>query len=342
MNNNGSTLQRSLAILGFTACILACLVMHVVPALLMGMLAFVLTGWVHDKLANTRMRHALQTAATAFIMVAGTLVVIGIISASVAGFLSGKSLNGFVDKLSDTIIEVRNFLPAAVSTYVPDSFVELKTMAASALKEHANTLASRGGEFLHHLVLFIIAAIVGVMLALSRKHAAPGLSATKAEGVFEGEWMHLWRALTTSFKQIALAQTKIALINAILTAIFLLGILPLVGWDVPYAKILVAATFVFGLLPVVGNLISNTLIVLLALSVAFPAAVTALVFLLVVHKLEYFLNSRIQGDEIGVKSWEMLLILFIFETLFGPAGMVAAPIIYAVAKKELKRAQWIA
>lgn len=337
-----STLQKTSAVTGFALCIIACLVMRLIPALLVGILAYVLTTWVHTRLHHTRLGPKLQTIATGAIMVIGTLLVIAAISGVVAGFTSGKSVTGMVDKLSDTLTELRHFLPASVSSYIPDSFVEIKQMGADALKEHANTLATRGTEFVHHVILVIVAAIVGLMLSLSQHHALAGLSASRTEGVFEGEWMHLWRSITTSFKQIAWAQAKIAFINAVLTGIFLIGILPLFGWHVPYSKMLVVATFVFGLLPVIGNLISNTLIVILALSAAFPAGIAALVFLLVVHKLEYFLNSRIQGDQIGVKSWELLLVLFIFETLFGPAGMVAAPIIYSVVKKELKRADWIA
>jgi len=37
------------------------------------------------------------------------------------------------------------------------------------------------------------------------------------------------------------------------------------------------------------------------------AAVGSLAFLVVIHKLEYFLNARIVGERIRAKAWEILL-----------------------------------
>jgi predicted PurR-regulated permease PerM len=64
-------------------------------------------------------------------------------------------------------------------------------------------------------------------------------------------------------------------------------------------------------------------------------AVTSLVFLVVIHKLEYFVNARIVGGEIRAAAWEILLALFAFEAAFGLAGMAVAPIVYAYAKQEV-------
>jgi predicted PurR-regulated permease PerM len=101
------------------------------------------------------------------------------------------------------------------------------------------------------------------------------------------------------------------------------------------AKTLVILTFIVGLLPVIGNLISNTLIVAVALSVSFPAAVTALIFLILIHKLEYFLNARIIGGQIEARAWELLIAMLVMEAAFGIPGVVAAPIFYAYIKREL-------
>jgi predicted PurR-regulated permease PerM len=69
----------------------------------------------------------------------------------------------------------------------------------------------------------------------------------------------------------------------------------------------VAVTFIVGLLPVIGNLISNTIIVVVSLSVSPLLAVSSLVFLVVIHKLEYFVNARVMGSEIHARAWELLL-----------------------------------
>jgi predicted PurR-regulated permease PerM len=94
-------------------------------------------------------------------------------------------------------------------------------------------------------------------------------------------------------------------------------------------------TFIVGLLPVIGNLISNTLIVAIALSVSFSAAVMSLVFLVLIHKLEYFLNARIVGGQIEARAWELLVAMLVMEAAFGIPGVIAAPIFYAYIKREL-------
>jgi predicted PurR-regulated permease PerM len=103
----------------------------------------------------------------------------------------------------------------------------------------------------------------------------------------------------------------------------------------PFAKTLVALTFITGLLPVVGNLISNTVIVVVSMNVSLQVAIASLAFLVLVHKLEYFLNARIVGRHIHAKAWELLVAMLLMEAAFGIAGLVAAPIYYAYLKDEL-------
>ena len=47
-------------------------------------------------------------------------------------------------------------------------------------------------------------------------------------------------------------------INTVITAVYLVIVLPLLGVSLPFAKTLVVVTFVCGLIPVVGNLIANS------------------------------------------------------------------------------------
>jgi predicted PurR-regulated permease PerM len=104
---------------------------------------------------------------------------------------------------------------------------------------------------------------------------------------------------------------------------------------VPLAGTLVALTFVCGLLPVVGNLVSNTFVVLLSLGVSPWVAVASVVFLLVVHKLEYFLNAKIVGARIGAAIWETLIAMIVLDAVFGVSGLILAPVVYAWLKGEL-------
>jgi len=48
----------------------------------------------------------------------------------------------------------------------------------------------------------------------------------------------------------------------------------------------------------VGNLVSNSIIVGIAFTISPRAAIASLFFLVALHKLEYFLNSKIIGDRI--------------------------------------------
>ena len=63
----------------------------------------------------------------------------------------------------------------------------------------------------------------------------------------------------------------------------------------------------------------------------------SLLFLIVIHKLEYFLNARIVGTQIRAHAWELLLAMLAMEAAFGIMGVVAAPIYYAYLKSELVR-----
>jgi predicted PurR-regulated permease PerM len=134
---------------------------------------------------------------------------------------------------------------------------------------------------------------------------------------------------------VVFAQVKISLLNTLFTGIYLTLILPLFDVHLPLKKTLIAVTFITGLLPVVGNLLSNTAIVVVSLSYSVNAAVASLVFLIVIHKLEYLLNARIIGSRVESRTWELLLAMLAMEAAFGIAGVIAAPIFYAYAKDEL-------
>jgi hypothetical protein len=138
-----------------------------------------------------------------------------------------------------------------------------------------------------------------------------------------------------AFRRILLAQLPISAINTTLTALYLVVVLPAFDVHLPFAKTLIAVTFIAGLLPVVGNLISNTAIFLVSLSLSFNVAMAALGYLVVIHKLEYFLNARIIGVRIDAHAWELLLAMLVLESAYGFAGLIAAPVFYAYLKSEL-------
>ena len=134
-----------------------------------------------------------------------------------------------------------------------------------------------------------------------------------------------------SFETVISAQLIISAINTALTAVFVFAT------GIRYASVLLVLTFVCGLLPIIGNIVSNTVIIALAFTVSPKLAAFAFVFLLGIHKLEYFLNSRIIGGRIHHPMWLMLLALIIGERLMGIAGIILAPVILSFVKVELQK-----
>src|SRR5690349_23923178 len=82
-------------------------------------------------------------------------------------------------------------------------------------------------------------------------------------------------------------------------------------------KTMVFITFLAGLIPVVGNLISNVVVVIVSLSVSPVVAAGSLVYLIAIHKLEYFLNARLVGRQIEARARELLLAMLVMEAAFG-------------------------
>lgn len=138
-----------------------------------------------------------------------------------------------------------------------------------------------------------------------------------------------FRDFYRSFATVMGAQITISFVNTGLTAIFLIAA------GMPHAPLLIAVTFLCGLVPIVGNLVSNTIIVFVALTVTPNLAIFALVFLVLIHKLEYFLNSKIIGDRIRNPVWLTLIALIIGERLMGIPGLILAPVVLNYLRVEM-------
>ena len=301
--------------------------LHLLPALLAGLLVYEL---VHVIAARITARTGGKIAAVGLL---ATLIV-GLLVAMLFGiveFVRGDagSLPRLLIKLAEIVEDSRNKLPDWIVEVIPGDPEAMKAAAIEWLREHAAELRLVGGDIGRVLVHLLIGMVIGAMVSLNeaRTSATPGpLAAALAERA---------RRLGDAFRNVVFAQVRISALNTFFTAIYLLAVLPLAGVHLPYAKTLVAVTFIAGLLPVVGNLISNTVIVIVSLSRSLEAAGASLLFLVVIHKLEYFLNARIVGDRIRAKAWEILLAMLLMESAFGIAGLVAAPIYYAYLKDEL-------
>lgn len=216
-------------------------------------------------------------------------------------------------------------------------FTDLDSLRAVALETVRSTLGDLGNyakvatkEFVFLVVGIVVA--IGVFLNPDfepERHRGAGQP--NLYSFYTGRIRKRFASFYKSFETVISAQLIISAINTVLTAIFVFAT------GIRYASVLIILTFVCGLLPIVGNIISNTVIIALAFTVSPKMAAFALVFLLVIHKLEYFLNSRIIGGRIHHPMWLMLLALIIGERLMGIAGIILAPVILSFVKVEMQK-----
>jgi predicted PurR-regulated permease PerM len=306
--------------------------LHLLSALLAGLLVFklvdVLTPWLRVRALG---RDGSRVLAVTLIASAVIAALIGLGIGIVALMRnSGESIPLLMQKMAQIIEDMRAILPAGLQAYVPEDGETLQRTIAEWLRSNAGSLQLAGRGISRSLVHVLMGMIIGALLSM-QKAANPAERRPLTEEIAR----HAAR-LVTAFQRVVFAQFWISLINTFFTWLYLGVVLPAFGVDLPLVKILVMLTFIVGLLPIIGNLISNTAIVVVCLSQGVPVAVASLVYLVVVHKLEYFLNARIIGSHIKARAWELLIAMLVMEAAFGITGLIAAPIFYAYFKEELR------
>lgn len=313
---------------------------HLVPAAFIGMLIFLLTRALGDAVLSRSigLRRHEQRCRLLVTMLVATLLVFGVVelTRSLSNALGNQeNLAGLAEQVSSVLMDLREKLPALLVSYLPESLLDLKTSLVALIREHSSELTKVGKESLHTLAHVLIALAIGLMLSLH--HFVPLQEAKPFARAMRQRFVRLSQA----YANVVFAQVKISAINTVFTGIFILLVMPLAGVHLPYAKTLVIITFVVGLMPIVGNLVSNSLITVVALGVSFHVALAALAFLVGIHKLEYFINAKIIGDRVQAKAWELLLAMLGMEAMFGVPGLLLAPIIYAYVKSELLAEQLV-
>ena len=318
--------------------LVAVLVLHLLSALLAGLLVNQLIHIVARRLRSAvGVRMSIGKIAALTIISTVTILALVFAIIGITGLLSGRSesLLDLMQKMADEIDSLRTHLPLWVQDYLPTDAQQLQSAAAQWLRQHADELQNAGTTFGTVMLHIIIGMIIGAMIALGEpiamRQTGPLAIAMTRRAV----------TLGNAFRRIVFAQVRISAINTVLTAIYILGLLPLMGANLPLSKTIVITTFMVGLLPVVGNLISNTIIVVVSLSISIYTAIGSLIFLVVIHKLEYFLNARIIGSKIHAHAWELLLAMLVMDSAFGIPGVIAAPIYYAYLKEELSHRKLI-
>lgn len=306
------------------------------PGLLCVCLGFLSTRWLSPKLAVlTRAPDGQAPRLAAAVVALLPVLLLAFALPRTRGLILDapgqyRELLGF---LARTVLELREKLPPELGFQLPDEAAEIQHVIAAYLASKAGALATAGRAWLVGLLFAYVGLLIGALAA-----ARPSVFDLKP--LAAQLHLRLFRFGET-FRQIVVAQFWIALFNTCLTAIFLLVLLPLTGNKLPYSMALLLLTFVAGLVPIVGNLLCNAVLTLVGLSVSPSVAAACLVFLVTIHKAEYFINAKVIGHRTHMGVWELLAVMFVMEAVFGPPGLVAAPLFYAYFKKELQAADWV-
>ncbi|WP_324779866.1 AI-2E family transporter [Thiobacillus sedimenti] len=311
--------------------LLLALALHLLPALLAGLLVSQLVHLLAPRFVIGRLDHAWAKILVVSLI---TLIVLGALSGFSAAIIlylrTEGGLAGLLTKMAEIVENSRALLPLWAAAWLPHGDVSAtRDVLVEWLRTHALEIRQFSGAAGKGLLHFIIGLIIGSFVAL-REASAGGARAPLAQALVERA-----NRLGDAFRRVVFAQVRISALNALLTAVYLMGVLQAFGVHLPFTKTMIVVTFLVGLLPVLGNLISNTIIVVISLSQSLEIAFASLGFLVLIHKLEYFVNARIIGEQIQARAWELLIAMLVMEAAFGVPGVIAAPIFYAYIKKEL-------
>ncbi len=121
------------------------------------------------------------------------------------------------------------------------------------------------------------------------------------------------------FRRVMGGQVIIALINTMISSTVIYAL------DLRHPLLMIFVVFFCSLFPVVGNLMSNSVLTINAFVVTgMWGTIICLILLVGVHKLEYFLNSRIIGGIVNLPMAVTLGALIICEVLLGIPGLILA------------------
>ena len=316
--------------------ILFVILQHLVGAAITGLTLYLILDRVSARISRRLSGSAARPLALLVVTIVTGAVLTGGVALLIAIMRRGAlNLSDMMNQMAEILGSVRLWLGGLGHQFIPEFMTDaenLKATVAAWLKTHAQNLRAGGvwiGVGLIHVVMGVLLAILVFF-----RHVTHHEELTR--GPLAQQLADKVNKFAEAFSRVATAQIKISAVNTTLTALYLLVILPVFGIKIPFATTLVLVTFICGLIPVLGNLISNTVITILSLGVSFGVAIASLTFLVVVHKLEYLINSRLVGGETDSAAWEILLAILIGEAAFGVSGIVLAPIVYAFIKRELR------
>ena len=279
--------------------LVAALKLHLLPALLAGLLVYELVHMLAPRLRLWRLSHDSSKIVAVAVLSTIIVLILTVAIVSLLGLLrrDAGSPEALLKQMIGIVDSARVSLPAWAVGNLPANVEELRSVAVKWLREHIQDIQQVGTVAGRAFVHILIGMIIGAMVALHEvrpREAQKPLARALTERVDR---------LGNAFRRIVFAQIRISALNTLLTGLYLAVVLPLFGIYLPFTKTMIAITFIVGLLPVIGNLISNTVIVIISLGHSVYVAGGSLAFLVIIHKLEYFVNAKIVGTQIRARAW---------------------------------------
>jgi predicted PurR-regulated permease PerM len=230
--------------------------------------------------------------------------------------------------LLDTLLPKLNAFAERYGFDFPaDNARELRDYIVAAARDNSSSVSKTSGLLTRGFFQVIIAMFIAMMHFLTPDKEMH-------DGHLYDSMRHEINARVAlfmrSFERVVGAQVLISTLNTLLTSIFL----HVMGFH--FKTFLTLSTFVCGMIPIVGNVVSNIFIVASGLIVSEQLAIVGLIYLVVIHKLGYILNSRILGGSIDTPMWMTLLGIVVGEAVMGVPGVLLAPALLHYAREELR------
>ncbi len=188
-------------------------------------------------------------------------------------------------------------------------------------------------HFWWELLKFVMSFILSYFFVIDRKKLVKYLEWIKKSTLsfLYEEYNFLFKKIARWFLLVFRAQIKIAIVNTLLTWIWL-HIISLILWQtIPYLWLLTLFVFIFSFVPVLWVVISSIPIWLIVYNIWwFIWLLYVLSLILIIHSIEaYFLNPRFISDEVELPVSLTFMLLLIWEHIFWPIWLiVSVPLFY--------------
>ncbi len=320
-NGRALTTPKELSFVLFGLLVVGTIWLHLGDVVLAGLFSYMILDLAHRKLTR-----AMPELAARWLAVAVFVVIAALVTWLFWAFIRLALLR--LPVILATLIPRVDQMAHERGLELPfENLHEMRVVIVDELKTHVQSVTQASSLLTRGFFQIVVGLFVALLCFLSEREEPQRGSLFEAMRAEFDERMDIFML---GFEKIFGAQVLISFINTGITAIFMLAM------GVPYVHFLTLATFIFGIVPIVGTVISNTMVVGTALTVSPRLAFATFIFLVLMHKAQYFLSSQIMGSRINTPVWQILLGLLIGEALMGVPGMILAPAMLHYLREELQ------